>query len=80
MVSEYSGSPLTCYESLKIEEIEKVFYQIADSLDYLNNYGIVNHNLEPINILIDSEKNVKLTNYGLHYMTNGGQYIPFPIG
>lgn len=41
---------------------------------------MVHHNLEPSNILLDDEFNVKLFNYGLFHMTKHGQYVSFPIG
>lgn len=32
------------------------------------------------NVLVDDGGNIKLFNYGLYYMTNGGKYVTFPIG
>jgi len=32
------------------------------------------------NILFNQEGQVKLFNYGLSYMTNGGRYVAFPVG
>jgi TBC domain-containing protein kinase-like protein len=41
---------------------------------------MVSRNLCLENILLDSSMNVKLFNHGVHYVTNGGKYVAFPIG
>lgn len=66
--------------SLSLALILRIFYQIASALSELNKHKIVAHNLEPKNILLDQFDNIKLFNYGLYYMTKGGEYVPFPIG
>lgn len=58
----------------------KIFYQIANGLNFIYNNGFVNHNLEPNNILLDNLNNTKLFNFGLYYMTKEGDYVSFPIG
>ncbi|KAG4070178.1 hypothetical protein HA402_003868 [Bradysia odoriphaga] len=81
IVSEYSGRPLNeCGGVGDKRTVRKIFYQIALALDHLNQNAFVCHNLEPANVLVDSESNVKLFNYGLFHMTNAGEYVPFPIG
>ncbi|CAI2169637.1 3137_t:CDS:10 [Funneliformis geosporum] len=55
-------------------------FQILKALTYLNQNGITHHNLDPHNILLDAEGKVKLADYGLFYMTNGGADVDFPIG
>ena len=42
--------------------------------------SMVSRNLCLENILFDPSMNVKLFNYGVHYVTNGGKYVSFPIG
>lgn len=82
IVSEYSGRALNeCGSFVRDDSnVRKIFYQIALALDHLNQNGFVCHNLEPSNVLIDGENNVKLFNYGLFHMTNAGEYVSFPIG
>lgn len=46
----------------------------------MHDNGVVHYNLDTTNILVDDEKNVKLFNWGLFYMTNQGKYVSFPIG
>ncbi|CAB4391474.1 unnamed protein product [Rhizophagus irregularis] len=55
-------------------------FQILKALAYLNQNGITHHNLAPHNILLDIEGRIKLADYGLFYMTNGGEDVDFPIG
>lgn len=46
----------------------------------MDDHNLTHNNLEPSNILLDSDRNIKLFNFGLYYMTNSGKYISFPIG
>lgn len=62
------------------EKIIRVFYQLACAITQVNLHKFVIHNLEPKNVLLDDLDNIKLFNYGLHYMSKGGSYVPFPIG
>lgn len=56
------------------------FLQVIQGLVYLNNFGTVNCNLSPDNILIDPYGQTKLYNYGLYYMTEAGTAVSFPLG
>lgn len=86
VVSEYYGSPLTAAADKKNfshEAILKVFNHCASGLSFIHNRGLVHHNLEPLNILIDEWSNAKLYNFGFYYMTHGDnseEYVSFPIG
>lgn len=83
IVSEHLGRSLSeCGDGFMYDEtnLRKIFYQIAQALDHLSQNSIVCHNLEPANVLVDSDINVKLFNYGLFHMTNAGEYVSFPIG
>uniref|UniRef100_A0A1B0AHB8 TBC domain-containing protein kinase-like protein n=1 Tax=Glossina pallidipes TaxID=7398 RepID=A0A1B0AHB8_GLOPL len=82
VVSEYGGCTLQdkAKEPLGTNEVLHIFYQISLALNQLHQLKIVVHNLEPRHILLDSWNNVKLFNYGLYYLTSGGDYVPFPIG
>lgn len=82
IVSEYFGTPLSEQMHLvqDVRSILRICYQTADGLQHLHRRGFVCPNLEPANVLIDSLDNVRLFNYGLFHMTNGGEYVSFPIG
>lgn len=72
--------------------VESCVYELLKALNYLHENNIIHRNLHPKNILFDSKvkikilklkkikKKVYLSNYGLYYMTNGGEYVDFPIG
>lgn len=82
IVSEYYGSSLSSHvaPTRSVEQILRICFQISNALTHLNELGLVCHNLEPENILLDGQNNVKIFNYGLFHMTNGGQFVTFPIG
>ncbi|EDV99954.1 TBC domain-containing protein kinase-like protein isoform X2 [Drosophila grimshawi] len=95
VVSEYVGCTLEehvkrhAHAPLSHTQIWSIFYQLASGLDVLHAHKLVVHNLEPRHILLDCRAGadgadgavrVKLFNYGLHHMTKGGAYVPFPIG
>ncbi|RIA85387.1 hypothetical protein C1645_781994 [Glomus cerebriforme] len=65
---------------LGISMLREWAFQILKALAYLNQNGITHHNLAPHNILYDVEGRIKLADYGLFYMTNGGVDVDFPIG
>lgn len=67
-------------DNLSVTLILRICYQISAALKVLNDHKIVAHNLEPKNILLGENDNVKLFNYGLFYMTKSGEHVPFPIG
>ncbi|CRK96501.1 CLUMA_CG009868, isoform A [Clunio marinus] len=87
VVSEYYGSPLTevflkIPSDERLETILKIFFHCANGLCHLHQKDIVHHNLEPSNVLLDENFNVKMFNYGLFYMTrdNDDEYVSFPVG
>lgn len=81
MVSEYRGNPLSDFGDVFDEPfVRRLIYQVASALDFLKGHGLVCHNLEPANLLLDEHNNIRLFNYGLFYMTRSGEYVNFPIG
>jgi serine/threonine protein kinase len=50
---------------LPLEEIDKLFTQLAEALSYAHGRGIVHRDLKPANALIDSHGNVFLTDFGI---------------
>lgn len=80
VVSEYHGETLSKMSQLKLSHIIQLAQQILEALCYLNKHGLVHRCLSPDNILINNSANVKLFNYGLYYMTNGGADVLFPVG
>lgn len=54
--------------------------QILDGLTYLNTHGIAHRTLTLTNVLLNPDGLIKLSNYGLHFMTKGGALVQFSIG
>ncbi|KAF9363314.1 hypothetical protein BGX34_004420 [Mortierella sp. NVP85] len=54
--------------------------QILDGLAYLNTHGIAHRTLTLANVLLNVDGIIKLSNYGLHFMTKGGTLVQFSVG
>src|SRR5215208_4487715 len=50
---------------LPLNEIDRIFTQLADALSYAHSHGVVHRDLKPANALIDSFGNVFLTDFGI---------------
>ena len=50
---------------LPLNEIDRIFNQLADALSYAHSHGIVHRDLKPANALIDSYGNIFLTDFGI---------------
>ncbi len=50
---------------LPLNEIDKLFSQLADALSYAHSMGVVHRDLKPANALIDSRGNIFLTDFGI---------------
>lgn len=50
---------------LPLDEIDRLFTQLADALSYAHSYGIIHRDLKPSNALIDSQGNLFLTDFGI---------------
>ena len=57
----------------------KLVRQTLSGLAYLHRHGIVHATLEPSRVMLDTEGDVKLYNYGLGHLSNYGEYVAFPI-
>ncbi|XP_046442794.1 TBC domain-containing protein kinase-like protein [Daphnia pulex] len=53
---------------------------IIEALRYLHSKNVVHQNFHSKNILISSEGRVKLSAYGIYYMTQSSTLVSFPIG
>ncbi len=50
---------------LPLEEIDRIFTQLAEALSYAHGHGVVHRDLKPANALIDSQGNIFLTDFGI---------------
>lgn len=44
--------------------------QVLDALNFIHSKGIVHRDLKPENILMDSDMNIKITDFGLAVFVN----------
>ena len=62
------GEKMQKERPLPLDEIDRLFTQLADALSYAHSYGIIHRDLKPSNALIDSQGNLFLTDFGIAKM------------
>jgi len=82
MVSEFWKRSLRPLDRapLSTDTLLSISRQVLEGLVYLNQMNIVNLNLNPDNVMLDENGNVKLFGYGLGRITEYGKLVSFPIG
>jgi serine/threonine protein kinase len=50
---------------LDLDEIDRIFTQLAEALGYAHSHGVVHRDLKPANALVDSSGNLFLTDFGI---------------
>lgn len=85
MVMEYvSGGELFDYilKHGKLEEREarRFFQQIISGVDYCHRHMVVHRDLKPENLLLDSQSNVKIADFGLSNMMTDGEFLRTSCG
>lgn len=50
---------------LPLNEIDRIFTQLANALSYAHSHGVIHRDLKPANVLIDSQGNLFLTDFGI---------------
>ncbi|XP_064604147.1 5'-AMP-activated protein kinase catalytic subunit alpha-2-like isoform X2 [Liolophura sinensis] len=85
MVMEYvSGGELFEYivknGKLKVSEARRFFQQIISGVDYCHRHMIVHRDLKPENLLLDSNLNVKIADFGLSNMMQDGEFLRTSCG
>ena len=62
------------------EVLQQWAFTLLRALATLHRMGIVHRNLCPENVLLDGDRQCKLSDYGTYYITEGGKHACFSIG
>ena len=63
------GSPML------LNEIDRLFTQLAEALSYAHSQGVVHRDLKPSNALIDPQGNLFLTDFGIAKILEGSSHL-----
>ncbi|OWM65893.1 hypothetical protein CDL15_Pgr015318 [Punica granatum] len=61
-------------------EARKLFQRLIDVVDYCHNRGVCHRDLKPENVLLDSNGNVKVTDFGLSALRKPGKMLSTACG
>ena len=83
LVTESAGPTLRKYLSYSHDHkkfIKMWFFQILSALEHLHHNGIPcgNISLDTINIAIELDNSIRLTNFGLQFITLNGELVEYP--
>ena len=56
---------------LSLEEVAHILEQVAAALDYAHNQQVIHRDLKPANVLMDSQQNCLLADFGIAHLTDG---------
>lgn len=59
-------------KGMTIEEIERYLTKVAEGLDYAHSMGILHRDMKPSNLLIDSNEQLYITDFGLARIADAG--------
>ncbi|KAM0933799.1 putative protein kinase CAMK-CAMKL-CHK1 family [Dioscorea sansibarensis] len=67
-------------ERLEEKEARKYFQQLIDAVDYCHGKGVYHRDLKPENLLLDSEGNLKVSDFGLSVLKKPGDLLSTACG
>jgi carbon catabolite-derepressing protein kinase len=84
MVLEYAGGELFDYivnnGKMREDEARRFFQQIICAVEYCHRHKIVHRDLKPENLLLDSDLNVKIADFGLSNIMTDGNFLKTSCG
>src|SRR5271154_4513610 len=84
MVLEYAGGELFDYivkhGRLSENKARKLFQQIICAVEYCHRHKIVHRDLKPENLLLDTDLNVKIADFGLSNIMTDGNFLKTSCG
>jgi serine/threonine-protein kinase len=57
---------------LSVERVERIVRELSGALDYAHKQGVVHRDIKPANILLDTEGNALLADFGIAKLATGG--------
>ncbi|CAM9389708.1 unnamed protein product, partial [Phaeothamnion confervicola] len=62
------------------EEAQRLFQQIVSAVEYCHFHNIVHRDLKPENLLLDTDNNLKIADFGLSNMMRDGEFLRTSCG
>jgi len=60
---------------MPLAQVDRLFTQLAEALEYAHQQGVVHRDLKPSNALVDAQNNLFLTDFGIAKLLEGGAQL-----